>query len=85
MSTYAIIAPAADPRLKIAIDRVFPEKNFEFAPGQFVATRTGLTSTQLAAEIGTNEQVGQYVIFSVSGYWGFHRRDLWEWLTANAG
>jgi hypothetical protein len=32
MATYAIIAPAADERLKAAVERLFPGKNFEFAP-----------------------------------------------------
>jgi hypothetical protein len=53
MATYAIIAPAADERLKAAAERLFPGKNFEFAPGQFVASSAaGLTSMQIGQQIG---------------------------------
>jgi hypothetical protein len=84
MTIFAIIAPTNDQRLREAVNRVFPGKNFEFVPGQFVASAPGLTAAQVAANLGTNGQVGQYVVFSVAGHWGYHRQDLWEWLTANA-
>lgn len=85
MTIFAIIGPGPDNRLQAAVVRIFPGKNLEFAPGQFVASAPGLTATQVAQQIGSNEQVGQYVVFSVAGYWGFHRKDLWEWLSANPG
>jgi hypothetical protein len=53
MATYAIIAPTADERLKAAVERLFLGKNFEFAPGQFVASSAaGLTSMQIGQQIG---------------------------------
>jgi hypothetical protein len=87
MAIFAIIAPTGtgDQRLQAAVQRVFPSKNFEFAPGQFVASTPGLTAAQVVQNIGSNEEVGSYVVFSVAGYWGYHRKDLWEWLTANPG
>lgn len=85
MPTFAIIAPTADSRLTAAVQRVFPGKNFEFAAGQFVAAKSGQTAAQIAEQIGTNDQVGHYVVFSVAAYWGYHRKDLWEWLLANPG
>jgi hypothetical protein len=86
MTIFAIIAPSGDPRLQVAVEREFPNKHLEFAPGQFVAaSEAGLTTAQVAQNLGTNEQIGQYVVFSVGAYWGYHRKDLWEWLTANPG
>lgn len=83
MTVFAIIAPGASAPLKAAVDRNFP-KNFEFAPGQFVASESGLTAAQVAQKLGANGEVGQFVAFTVAGHWGFHRKDLWEWLTVNA-
>jgi hypothetical protein len=34
--------------------------------------------------LGANGEVGTFVVFSVAGYWGYHRSDLWEWLTLNS-
>jgi hypothetical protein len=85
MTLYAIIAPQADPRLQVAINRVFPNKNFEFAGGQFVASAPGLTAQQVALLLGDDSAVGRYVVFPFVSFWGVHRKDLWEWLTANAG
>jgi hypothetical protein len=85
MTIFAIIAPGNDNRLTDAVQRVFPGKHFQIAPGQFVAVAPSLTAAQIAEQIGPNDKVGQYVVFSVAGYWGYHRKDLWEWLTANPG
>jgi hypothetical protein len=86
MATYAIIAPAADERLKAAIERLFPGRNFEFAPGQFVASSAAvLTAMQIGQQIGPSGEVGQFVVFSFVGHWGYHRKDLWEWLAVNGG
>jgi hypothetical protein len=85
MTLYAIIGPQADARLHDAVNRVFPGKNFEIAPGQFVASAPGLTAQQVALLLGDDNAVGRYVVFPFVNYWGFHRKDLWEWLTANAG
>jgi len=83
MTTFAIIAPAGDARLQTAVAKLFPAKNFEIAPGQFVVSAAGLTASQVSANLGDDTKVGQYVVFAVAGYWGYHRKDLWEWLTAN--
>jgi hypothetical protein len=83
MTVFAIIAPEADARLKDAIQRDFT-KNFEFSPGQFVASGSGLTAAQVAQKLGANGEVDKFVVFTVASHWGYHRKDLWEWMTANS-
>ena len=83
MTIFAIIAPGRSDVLKAAVERVFPDKNFEFAPGQFVAVTSGMTSQQVASALGANGEVGQYAAFSINSHWGYHRKDLWEWLVVN--
>jgi hypothetical protein len=84
MTIFAIIAPNDSPQLRAAVRREF-SKNFEFSPGQFVASASGLTAAQVAQKLGANGEVGQFVAFSVAGHWGYHRKDLWEWISANPG
>lgn len=84
MTIFAIIAPAPSLALEEAMKKVFPEAFLEFAPGQFVASAPNLTSQQVGEKLGPNGQVGQFVIFAVAGHWGFHRKDLWEWLAVRA-
>ena len=83
MTVYAIIAPEESPLLAAAVERNF-EKKIQFAPGQFVASGTGMTASQVAEKLGANGEIGQFVVFTVAGYWGFHRKDLWEWLAVNS-
>ena len=63
MTIFAIIAPGRSDVLKAAVERVFPDKNFEFAPGQFVAVTSGMTSQQVASALGANGEVGKYQPF----------------------
>jgi hypothetical protein len=82
VAIFAIIAPHFNPSLTGAMQREFP-RHMEFSPGQFVASIDGLTATQISQKLGPEGQVGQFVVFHTTGYWGFHRKDLWEWLTVN--
>jgi hypothetical protein len=83
MTVFAIIAPTFNPMLTTAVQRQFPN-HLEFSPGQFVANTTGLTAMQVAQQLGPNGEVGQFVVFTVAGHWGYHRKDLWEWLSVNS-
>ena len=60
------------------------DKNFEFSPGQFVAAAPSITASQAAEKIGLNGGAGRFVVFSVSAHFGWHNKELWEWLTVNA-
>ena len=84
MTIFAIIAPAENARLRDAVKEAFPNRYLEFAGGQFVGSTYGLTAMQVAEKLGDHSKVGSYVVFSVAGYWGSHRKDLWEWLSANS-
>ncbi len=83
MTTFAIIAPSARADLTAAVQRAFTGPWIEFAPGQFVANSQNLTVQGVVNELGGEGQVGQLVVFVVAGYWGFHVKPLWDWLSAN--
>jgi hypothetical protein len=31
-----------------------------------------------------NGEIGSFVVLSVANYWGYHRKELWEWLKAKS-
>jgi hypothetical protein len=47
----------------------------------------GLTSRQLSERLGiANGSLGERIlVLPVSGYDGWHDRDMWEWLAAHLG
>ena len=84
MAIVAVIASKDQPGLGNAITGSFP-KHLNFGPGQWVVSADGLTAPQVAEKLGVSKgALGQVVVFTVANHWGYHRKDLWEWLDANA-
>jgi hypothetical protein len=84
MPVFAIIAPWDDGRLALAVQNKFPQ-HYKFSGGQYVVSTPGPTAHSVSDQLGTGLEVGNYVVFSVAGYWGYHDKNLWEWLTLNSG
>ena len=82
MALYAIIAPQGRPELTAAVTTIFGANCYEFSPGQFMVKSTDLTAQGITQAIGAgNGELGYIAVFSVANYWGYHNRELWEWLT----
>jgi hypothetical protein len=85
MPVFAVIAPQHDVLLHNLVIQKFP-KHFQFSPGQYVVNAPGPTAQTIALAIDpTGQTTGRFVVFSVAGYWGYHEKNLWEWLTLNSG
>jgi len=84
MAAFAVLGPLDNQLLAGAIERNFP-KHFHITQGQWVVAETGLTAQQVAEKIGLEGKSGLFVVFSIAGQFGYHRKDLWEWLTINSG
>jgi hypothetical protein len=84
MAAFIVIGPPDNHLLKGAIERNF-ERRFFIAEGQWVVAETNATAQQIAERIGMNGVTGNFVAVSIAGYSGWHRKDLWEWLTINSG
>lgn len=84
MTAFAVVAPPDNYLIGSAIERNF-SRRFNITQGQYVVAEPGLTAQQVAEKIGLNGSAGQFAVFSIAGYFGYHRRDLWEWLTLNSG
>lgn len=88
MTVYAVISPSENQSLKLAIQREYAGHFFEIAPGQFVVSAAGLTAQSVSNQLNvgpTAPSITNVVVFTVAGYWGSHRKDLWEWLSVNSG
>lgn len=84
MPAFAVIAPAENARLASSISSNFP-RNYRIGPGQFLVNDVGPTAEAVAKKIGAQGENGSFVVISVAGYWGYHDKALWEWLSLNSG
>jgi hypothetical protein len=84
MPLFAVIAPSDDGRLALNIPAKFP-RYYKFGPGQYVVNAVGPTAQTVSDRISTTGDMGYFVVFSVIGFWGWHDKQLWEWLTLNSG
>lgn len=73
---------------KLVLDNLEQHYNGKFYdPGEhtiFLAS-DGETSREVATKIGLSNQSPKYtsgVVLLISGYWGHHNPQLWEWLQA---
>jgi hypothetical protein len=89
VTVFAIIAgspdaPALDRRI---IARFTVGNRYAIAPGQYLVDAPGLTSRQLSEDLGiTNGSLGLHIlVLPVTGYEGWHNREMWEWLSSHLG
>ena len=87
MTVFAIIAASPNaPALERAITERFPSgSRYVIAPGQYLVDAPGITSRQLSESLGiANGSLAQRIlVLPVTGYDGWHNRDLWEWLSSH--
>ncbi|WP_119390960.1 hypothetical protein [Taklimakanibacter lacteus] len=83
MTIFAVIGPPDNTALKSRVEAAFT-RFLEFAPNQFVVSETGITATQAGEKIGTDNVAGLFVVFPVSNYFGYHKKELWEWMKVNS-
>ncbi len=85
MASFVVLASAPTDALEAALTRAFPEAHLTIARGQYLVAGPNLTSREVVEKIGgAKGEHGQVVAFSVNGWWGWHRSELWEWLKAKS-
>jgi hypothetical protein len=82
MAAFVVIASSDNDKIAGAMLRVFPQ-NFQIEKGQYLVSDRGATAEKIAERIGTSGDAGKFVVFSIAGSSGYHRKDMWEWLKLN--
>jgi hypothetical protein len=85
MAIFAVIPldQTAANNLAPIIEREFPGKNVLVKGDHWLITSGG-TSQELATKLGiTAGQLGEAIVYNVSGYFGYAPQSIWEWLKSN--
>lgn len=85
MTVFAIMAPAASPGLQAAIERSFANNFLKLADNEWLVAANDLTTQQIGERLGPKGENGKFVVVSVVSYWGYHDRNIWEWLKVKTG
>jgi hypothetical protein len=80
MTIFAILAGDDDSRLNAAIERAFSNNYYKIADRQWLVASPDLTTRDVVQKLGAQDTLGKVLVVSVANYWGYHDRDLWEWL-----
>jgi hypothetical protein len=81
MSLYIILATIEHEGLQTQIESKFSSQFYKITPTQWIVSAEHLTSKEVLTTLGADKgEYGRIVAFSVSGYFGWHQPDMWEWL-----
>lgn len=85
MTIFAVIAldQTADNGLAGAVQSKFPGKVFQVAKGHFLINSIG-TTQEISQQLGIHTgALGQTIVYSITGYFGYAQNTTWEWLREN--
>ena len=83
MAIFALLGDGTNGEFARIVKEKYPGSYFEIIPGQIVISASKTTSREVAEYLGTKEGgLGQVVIFSIASWYGWHRKDLWDWIQA---
>lgn len=80
MSVFFIAASKDDQNLANAIARLFPNDYFQISLCQWVVA-ANTTSQAVGEMLRLNDgEFGRVLIVPLTNYWGWHDKQLWEWI-----
>jgi hypothetical protein len=81
---YSVTVGAPRPDFAVRVQSAFPGQTynvFDTAPATWLIYAPGMTSLQVLERIGSSKgDDGRAIVTGISGYNGFHKTDLWEWI-----
>jgi hypothetical protein len=84
MSLFVVLSNTDNTKIEGAIKEKFPNAYYNISSHQWVVSAEG-PAKQVAEKLGiTDKEIGSgpALIFAVSGYWGWWKTDVWEWMKA---
>ena len=88
MQIFAVIGMREEQRdniVKLARDR-YTTANIYIAQNAVFVASGGETTQELSVRLGIGDDKNNYtgVVIMVDYYWGYHPKELWEWIAARS-
>ena len=81
MAVFVVISTLPNPTLKAKIQEAYPNDHY------VLNDRTWLVSGDyISSQVSNNLRIsdgdmGQSAVFTIDGYYGWHEKQMWEWLS----
>lgn len=87
MTNFAIVTPAKNEALDQRLKEIYEEQDVLFVDDnlRIVSSDKEVTAESLYIKLEhSKDKYGRVIVFSVSSYYGFHAKSVWEWLTSRS-
>ncbi len=83
MTIFAVVVSKNPEKTKAAIQDKFKSGSFyEVDPTFWLVESEFATAKEFAQFLGPNNDIGTYIAFPVTSYYGYHNKVIWEWLSS---
>lgn len=83
MTIFAVVVSKEPEKMKAAILAKFAVGSFYEVDSSFwLVDSTFATAKEFAQFLGPNNEIGTYISFPITSYYGFHSKVVWEWLSS---
>ena len=88
MQIFAVVGILDDQRahvIQLAKEHYGKENVYVVPNGAFIAS-DGETTKEVSLKLGIGDESKAYsgIVVMVQYYWGYHNKELWEWITAKS-
>lgn len=84
MTVFAVLPATENRQLEERIKELFPDNHFKLSDNQWLVSAK-MTSRELTEKLritSPDQGIPSTAVFSLSGFFGKHSPELWEWLIA---
>ncbi len=85
MAIFAVVGVAEPDYIHDRLTEHFPESFYVAGHRTFFVSTDSFTTRQIAEKVGLSGETGDVrgIVLLVTSYYGYHDRDLWEWIQVN--
>lgn len=83
MAIFVVVEGERDPRMAEQIREHYPDDHLQVDPGHWLISAKK-TAKEVSDQLGLDEDTdrGAAIVYAVSGYYGLHNFDIWNWLSS---
>ena len=78
MQVFAVFGMTDSAKIIRQAQEKYPNDHKPIDANSFLVAARGMTSQEVAESIGLDKERG--IVVAVTAYYGFHNRDIWEWM-----